>query len=474
MALFEAWTPKERQAEFLWHVKYNPWVRYLWYVGGFGSGKSLTLCEAGLELSRMFPGNRGLLARNTYEDLKNTTMKTFFESVPSDLILDYNKVDKRVLIDTGAEPSEILFGGLDDIERLKSLELGWFGIDEVDEVAETTFVVLTGRLRRQQAKKRMGMIASNSEGKNWTWRRFVEEARKQYIWMRASSYENIEHLPEGYIDEMIANFPPDMIERYIFGGFNVFQGMIYPEFNRELHVYKDRPMPRNWEFAAALDNGMANPNAWGFYYVDYEGNIFLHREKYDTGKIVSDHAKEIENLLTLDEWQRFTSPSFFTIADTSVNTKDPITGRTIAEEYSDHNIFFDLANKDVMGGINRVREYLRYDPTHKHPFTGEMGAPRFFINEKCVNAIREYQTYKWKPQTARDNELNLQEQPLKKFDHSPDRDRYFIMSRPRAPKRQIKAERRAVTMEERVRIQDALRAKAAKLAKNITPPKKFI
>jgi len=56
---------------------------------------------------------------------------------------------------------EIYTWGLDDIEKLKSLEIGVFWIDEVNEVDENTFNVLKGRRRKKAHPKRLGMHTSN-------------------------------------------------------------------------------------------------------------------------------------------------------------------------------------------------------------------------------------------------------------------------------------------------------------------------
>jgi len=50
------------------------------------------------------------------------------------------------------------------------LEIGWFWFDEVDEVKPDVFDIAIGRLRNKKQPKRIGMITSNSEGKNWTYR----------------------------------------------------------------------------------------------------------------------------------------------------------------------------------------------------------------------------------------------------------------------------------------------------------------
>lgn len=79
-----------------------------------------------------------------------------------DLIYKWNKSENLLTLING---HEIYFWGLDDIEKLKSLELGWFWMDEVDEVNPEAFDVAIGRLRHKKQPKRLGMIALSFEEK---------------------------------------------------------------------------------------------------------------------------------------------------------------------------------------------------------------------------------------------------------------------------------------------------------------------
>lgn len=68
-----------KQKKFLANCLYNEEAKFLWYIGGFGSGKSFIGCMTGIILSYMYPGNLGIISRSTLVDLKNTTQRTFFE-----------------------------------------------------------------------------------------------------------------------------------------------------------------------------------------------------------------------------------------------------------------------------------------------------------------------------------------------------------------------------------------------------------
>ena len=75
-----------------------------------------------------------------------------------------------------------------------------------------------------------------------------------------------------------------------------------------------------------------------------------------------------------------------------------------------------MRSRGLFAGISRVKQYLR---------DGE-GRPRLFIFRNCVNLIREFKGYWW----GRDD------RPEKSDDHALDELRYYIMSKPRVPKRE--------------------------------------
>jgi hypothetical protein len=86
----------------------------------------------------------------------------------------------------------------------------------------------------------------------------------------------------------------------------------------------------------------------------------------------------------------------------------------------------------VLAGINRVNEYIKFNPNRIHPLTGERGSPRFFIvigeNEEWE---KEASNYSWQKKKRPDS--NEPDRPLKVKDHAMDDTRYYVMSRPEKP-----------------------------------------
>lgn len=224
-------------------------------VGALGSGKTATLVVETIALLVQHPGNVGLLARKTLPELKSTTLKRFFEFCPDPLILNYNKTDREVLIRTNGKPSLLHLGPLDEINRYKSLELGFFAIDEADETTEEHWLTLCGRLRLKNIPL-YGMLATNpTSPQHWIFKNWVAEPKEGYEIFRSKTTDNIEHLPPGYVERLRKTYSEDWARRYLDGEFGVLQSgdPAFPDFTPKHHVktispIQGRDMMRGWDF----------------------------------------------------------------------------------------------------------------------------------------------------------------------------------------------------------------------------------
>ena len=129
-------------------------VRYRLYGGAVGGGKTRALCAEGLRLSLAYPGNRGFMCRHESTAFRNTTLVTLLSLISeiedltgSKIMSNHHKTEKIIYFING---SSILYGALgdaEDFERIKSLEVGFFCIDEASETVFTNFQMLKSRLR---------------------------------------------------------------------------------------------------------------------------------------------------------------------------------------------------------------------------------------------------------------------------------------------------------------------------------------
>lgn len=426
--LVQQFDPLPKQKLFMYRVFDDPIAKFIWYCGGFGSGKSFIGSQAGVRLGMMAPKGRGLVARNTLVDLKATTMKTFFEVIDPGLIYKFNKSENLLTLING---HEIYFWGLDDLEKLKSLELGWFWFDEVDEVNPLAFDVAIGRLRNKYQPKRLGMITSNSEGKNWTYKKFIrgegvrtEKDLSRYFVIKAPSNENT-HLPEDYM-ETLNSYTGDLYERYVLASFEVFEGQIFKEFRRSIHVIPAFAIPEHWRRIRCADHGERNPTAVLWLAESPEGDVYVYREHYEAGQIVSYHAKRVAEMSEGENIE-------YTVIDPSTKSTRGATGKKVDKEWKTEMRKYEPEFKLIFGvnsvnaGLARMHAYLTVDPDRIHPITKQKGSPKLFIFDTCPITADEVETYKW-AKIRPENENDPEEKVRKRDDHTCDALRYGIMS----------------------------------------------
>lgn len=242
--------PNPGQTEF--HSSNAP---YKAMVGALGSGKSSALCVEGFTLSLEYPGNVGLVARKSIPDLRMTTMKRFLEYVPEGLVISWNKVERTLLLKTSGKPSTVYFGPLDEIGRYKSLELGWFAIDEGDENSnDDHWLTLCGRLRLKDMPL-YGLLATNPPSpQHWIYKKWVLDNNPEYALFRSKTSDNLANLPPGYIERLRKTYPEDWQKRYLDGEFGVLQtgDPVFPDFTakhiKAISLIKGRDMIRGWDF----------------------------------------------------------------------------------------------------------------------------------------------------------------------------------------------------------------------------------
>lgn len=418
-------TPTPKQIEFITST-----AKFSCFAGAFGSGKSYAGCLRGLLLSQ-YPGNRGLIGRNTYVELRQTTRASFFELCPPEYYDEARggqwKPSENLLKLTNG--SEILFMHLDTIseKELLSLNIGWFFIDQAEEISERVFQVLQSRLRLTTVPNTYGFLACNPEPGSWLYHKFrkpVEDGNPDpnYFLIDSSSYDN-PYLPDDYIETLKESYNETLFDKYVMGSWDAVEGKIYSDFSRDMNIVKPFTTPKTWEYILAVDHGMVNPTAALLATIDYDGNVFIIDEYYSPG-IVSDHAKAIYEM-TGDHEISFWLIDPSTQAKTREKDGMPW---SILEEYEDRGLYFTPANNELLGGINRVSEFLRPDEKRIHPIKHTKPAPRLYVFQNCVNLIAEFPGYQWKKLRGFMNR-NVREQPVDYNDHALDALRYIIMSR---------------------------------------------
>lgn len=427
--------PLPKQMEFMKAVLDPKGPQYVGYYGGYGSGKSLILCIVMLIQAIKFGGDY-VIGRQNNPELRRTTYKTLLELCPPELIVEHRIADQELHIKSASgKPAVIYLLGVEDAGKLDSLNLSGFALDEASFVAEESFLKLQGRLRNTKGLRK-GIVCGNPRGKNWVYRRFVSKmalnsdaAKKNYHMVVAPSTENV-HLPDGYVQQMLDSYSPERVQRDIMGSFDSFEGQIYSEFDRQIHVVKPFPIPKEWTRTIGADHGYTNPAAFVWGATDFDGNLYIYREFYKREWLVGELMKGNKatgepGVVALSRGENIDCIHI----DPSTKARSGVTGTSPWDDYMDalpKTWGLMPANNDVGPGIDRVKTYLKPNV--------RSGKPRLFIFDTCTNVLDEITEYQWDPvastQLGRSNE---KEKPIKYHDHAMDALRYLVMSHPEEP-----------------------------------------
>lgn len=403
---------------------------YILYSGGVGSGKTLIGCISIITMAFLHSGDY-LVCRLFNPELKLTTYKTFLEICPKDLILEHRVADQIIKIkslDGGI--SNVIFRGLEEPDKHRSLNLNAAYIDEASQVSEEAFTLLQSRLRGKHYRKIL--CTTNPNGHSWLYRYWIKKdfgndnAKRQFFSVHAPSTENL-HLPEGYVQNMLDSWSEDRIKREVMGSWDAFQGQVYTEFERSKHVVKPFAIPQEWTKFVGLDHGYRNPACAIWCAMDYDGNIYAYREFYQNEWIIEELVKGRRGvgsgLIDLSKGEKlegiWVDPS--TKADRGKESDF-----TTYMEYIPRDWSLLPANNEVAIGIDRIKQFLKPD---------NRGNPRLFIFDSCSNLIEQMAQYRYEELTpGQEMAKNMKESPVKKDDHAVDALRYAIMSRPEEPK----------------------------------------
>lgn len=265
-------------------------------MGPIGSGKSVACVE---ELKRVAfaqaPDSSGVrrvrfgIIRNTYPELKSTTLKTWCDWVPREICpikytspvrgrMEYGMPDGTLL------DMEVLFIALDkeaDVKKLLSLELTMAWINEAREVPKAIVDAATGRVGRYPPKRQGGpsqyglIMDTNPPDDDHWWYRLAEEQQPGNWaffqqppallkddageWVGNPKAENVKHLSAGYGYwlNQLGGKSKQWVRVYIEGRYGtVMDGRpVYPEYRDEVHVapesieaYPDCPLVLGWDF----------------------------------------------------------------------------------------------------------------------------------------------------------------------------------------------------------------------------------
>lgn len=249
-----AYTPPPTVARFM----ASP-ARVRGLMGPVGSGKSSGCCwELFRRMCTQAPDGSGvrrsrfLVVRNTYGELKHTTLATWQSWFAPEVFGPVSATRPMVHhLRFNDVEAEVLFMALDkahDARKLKSLELTGAWVNEASEVAWPIVRTLLERVGRYPSRRDGGptwhgviMDSNPPHDRHWWFRKFEEEKPHNWAIFRqpsglAPEAENTANLPADYYRQIMeaSRHDPDVVEVMVHGRYGaITQGE--PVFGRLWH-----------------------------------------------------------------------------------------------------------------------------------------------------------------------------------------------------------------------------------------------
>lgn len=260
--------------------KHNGFQRML--IGPFGSGKSSgCVQEIVRRACKQQPNSDGVrrsrwaIIRNSYPQLRDTTIRTVLDWYPSPEWGRYSEVNHNYTMQWACEDQttvtcELLFRALDrpdQVSNLLSLELTGAWVNEAREVPQQIWEALQGRVGRypsfrEEGATWFGVIGDTNpcDDDHWIYKLF-EEVRPENAGIfkqpsgRGPKAENVNNLPPDYYTNLATGKGDDFIRVYVDGEYGYVQEgkPVYPEYVDSIHckefeIAPSIPVYRGWDF----------------------------------------------------------------------------------------------------------------------------------------------------------------------------------------------------------------------------------
>lgn len=232
------------------------------------------------------------------------------------------------------------------------------------------------------------------------------------------------HLDEGAIKEFESKLTEEEKSARLHGKFLHLSGLVYKEFEPDIHIVEPFQIPKNWTRYMAIDPHERTPTAVLWLAVDEKENHWIYDELWlsdmDVEQIsLAIHAQEGDT-----SGQR---PVIRLIDPHSDKDNQLVGGFNFRKELMRHGVFCQKGNSDTLLGKSKIRQAL----TPRYSFMLKRNIPTLRVFRTCTQTIWEFQHYSWDEYRRNKEEYNPKEEVKKKFDHFMDALRYIYNYGPR-------------------------------------------
>lgn len=189
-----------------------------------------------------------------------------------------------------------------------------------------------------------------------------------------SIFDNADNLNIKEIERIRNSHSVDELDARLYGKFLKFAGLVYKEFDDNLHLIPSFKIPDEWVKLRFIDHGLHDPCACLWVAVSPENEYHCYREYYKTDRTIADNCLAIKNLSGNERY-------FCSYIDPATNK------RSAQEKTTDYRTY-------VASGINPLRTWRKVEQQTKiNAVITRLNNRKLFIHRGLNNLLDEIKSW---------------------------------------------------------------------------------
>lgn len=367
-----------RNANHRWNIKEGATRSGKTFLDYFMLPHRIRACT-GSGLIMLLGNTRGTLERNILEPMR---------SIWGEDLVGKISTDNTVML-FGKRCHALGADKVTQVSRLQGAGIEYCYGDEITTWNEEVFAMLKSRLDKPNSCFD-GTCNPDSPGH---WLLHFLESGADIFRQHYTIYDN-PYLSTDFVRNLEREYAGTVYyDRFILGKWTLAEGLVYPMFSKERHVFETPPA--EGDYYISIDYGTANPCSMGLWCIS-GGKAYRVREFYHDSRKVQRQLTDEEYYTELEKLAKGVQIQYIVV--------DP-SAASFIETVKRHGKFcVRKAKNDVLDGIRTSAGYLAQD--------------RILIHSSCTGILDEFGAYSWDPEAGGDK-------PVKQKDHAMDDMRYF-------------------------------------------------
>jgi phage terminase large subunit len=251
---------------------------------------------------------KALIVRKTASSLTSSALATYRqyvakEALAANVVYYYGGSAQEPPQYKYANGSMIAIGGMDKATRIMSTEYDLIYVQEAIEVSTVDWESLTTRLRNGAVSFQQLMADTNPDTATHWLKQRCDAGQTKLIDTKHEDNPTLFNddgsltvIGKAYISKL-DNLTGVRKHRLRSGLWVSAEGVIYEDWDSEVHVIEPFEIPLDWTRWWTVDFGYKHPFVLQCWAEDPDGRLYLYREIFHSGRLVEDHARQIMSIV---------------------------------------------------------------------------------------------------------------------------------------------------------------------------------